>query len=274
VTQDVVRVTPDWLALREPADAAARSRELVDRVQTRLPSDSMTVVHDLGCGSGSMGRWLAPMLTGPQHWVMYDRDADLLRLAGVDMPSVASGGSPITVETRERDITRLDIDDLTGASLITASALLDMFTAEEVERFVATCVGAGCPVLLTLSVVGRVDITPPDPLDTRIADAFNGHQRRTTGGRRLLGPDAAATTVSEFRRLGADVVVKSSPWRLGADDAALTAEWLVGWVGAAVEQQPALGDEADAYLARRLAEAQAGRLEVDVQHDDLLAWPR
>lgn len=274
MTDDVVRVTPDWLALREPADADARSRDLVDRVQALLPSDGMTVVHDLGCGSGSMGRWLAPMLTGPQHWVMYDRDADLLRLADVDMPSVASDGSPITVETRERDITRLDIDDLTGASLITASALLDMFTAEEVERFVARCVRAGCPVLLTLSVVGHVEITPPDPLDTRIADAFNDHQRRTAGGRRLLGPDAAAAAVSTFRRLGAEVEVRSSPWRLGADEAALTAEWLVGWVGAACEQQPDLRDEAGAYLTRRLAEAQAGRLEVDVHHDDLLAWPR
>ena len=28
-----------------------------------------------------MGRWLAPLLPGPQHWVLHDRDADLLAVA-------------------------------------------------------------------------------------------------------------------------------------------------------------------------------------------------
>ena len=68
-----------------------------------------------------------------------------------------------------------------GASLITASALLDMMTADELQRLVASCARAGCPVLITLSVTGRVDLTPADPLDHAIADAFNAHQRRTTG---------------------------------------------------------------------------------------------
>jgi hypothetical protein len=63
--------------------------------------------------------------------------------------------------------------------------------------------------------------------------------------------------------------VRSAPWRLGADDAALTRQWLQGWVGAAREQSPDL--DVDDYLARRLAEAAAGRLRVVVHHDDLLA---
>ncbi len=86
-----VRVSPDWLRLRQPADAAARSRALVRRIRHRLPDRAPTVVHDLGCGSGSMGRWLAPLLPGPQHWVLHDRDADLLDLA-VGRPITCSGG--------------------------------------------------------------------------------------------------------------------------------------------------------------------------------------
>ena len=58
------------------------------------------VVHDLGSGTGSMGRWLAPLLDGPQHWVLHDRDPDLLHVAA-DAPAPASAdGSPVTVETR------------------------------------------------------------------------------------------------------------------------------------------------------------------------------
>jgi hypothetical protein len=58
-------------------------------------------------------------------------------------------------------------------------------------------------------------LTPGDPLDARVAEAFNAHQRRTVGRRRLLGPDAIDAAVAAFGRLGAEVLVRSSPWRLG-----------------------------------------------------------
>ncbi len=50
------------------------------------------------------------------------------------MPAAAADGSPVTVQTREADITRLTAADLAGASLVTASALLDLLTVDEVER--------------------------------------------------------------------------------------------------------------------------------------------
>jgi hypothetical protein len=271
MTADVTRVTPEWLALREPADAAARVPDLVDRVRGRLAGTSRLVIHDLGSGTGSMGRWLAPWLPGPQHWVLYDRDADLLVRAVADLTGTAADGAPVTAETRQRDITRLTPDDLGGASLITASALLDMLTADEVERVVAACAGVGCPTLLTLSVIGRVEFTPADPLDPEIAEAFNAHQRRTTGGRTLLGPDAVDAAVDAFGRRGINCLVRSSPWRLGADQADLTVDWFTGWVRAACEQRPDLARPVAAYASRRLAEAASGRLGVVVHHSDLLA---
>ncbi len=274
MTGEPVRVSPAWLALREPADASARASDLVQHVRRLLPVDSRAVIHDLGCGTGSMGRWLAPRLSWAQHWIMYDRDADLLAHAAADMPGLAANGAAVTVETRQRDITGLGPSDLAGASLITASAVLDMLTADELERFVTACADAGCPALVTISVIGRVDLTPADPLDERIAGAFNTHQRRTTGGRRLLGPDAVGAALHAFTRLGADVLVRPSPWRLGASRAALTAEWFSGWVGAAFEQRPELTAATAGYARRRMAEATAGRLSVTVHHLDLLARPR
>src|SRR5690606_41047922 len=53
---------------------------------------------------------------------------------------------------------RLRPDELEGASLITASALLDMLTADELERLVRSCVTAACPALITLSVIGGVHL--------------------------------------------------------------------------------------------------------------------
>ncbi|SBT43512.1 class I SAM-dependent methyltransferase [Micromonospora narathiwatensis] len=257
----------DWLWLREPADAAARSVDLVDAVRRRLPADRPVVVHDLGSGTGSMARWLAPRLPGPQHWVLHERDPDLLARAAAEWDT--ADGGPVTVATRGSDITRLRAADLADAHLVTASALLDMLTADEVERTVAAC--AGRPTLFALTVVGRVEFTPTDPLDAELTAAFNAHQRRTVDGRTLLGPDAVPATVAAFRHRGVDVQIRSSPWRLGPDQPALTAEWLAGWLDASVEERPDLAGAAGAYRERRLAEAASGRLRVVLHHADLLA---
>ncbi len=267
-TAEAIRVSPDWLDLRERADAAARARPLVDELRRRAPADGRWTIHDLACGSGSLGRWLAPLLPGPQRWVLHDLDADLLALASVDAPA-----ADVTIETRLSDVTRLDREDLAGATLVTASALLDLLTWDELTRLILACAGASCPVLLTLSVTGRVQLLPPDPLDGRIAAAFNAHQRRRTQRGRLLGPEAVEATVEGFRAMGAEVVVHPSPWRLGGAESDLAVEWLTGWLGAACAQEPALAAEVDLYRLRRLREAAAGALSVTVGHADLLVLP-
>jgi hypothetical protein len=267
MSAEAVRVTPEWLVLREPADAAARSTELADRLGRHLATAGRLVIHDLGGGSGAMGRWLAPRLSGPQHWVVHDRDADMLKLAVAGAPGPAAEGDAVTVEARRSDITRLTPQDLDGASLIVASALLDILTAAELARMLVAC--AGCPMLLALTVVGRVTLTPDEPLDAPMSAAFNAHQRRG----RKLGPEAVAVAVDELRGTGAEVLVRPSPWRLDEAHADLAAVWVAGWVAAACEQERALAAEAGAYLDRRLAQAADGELAVTVDHADLLVLP-
>ncbi|HET9517433.1 MAG TPA: class I SAM-dependent methyltransferase, partial [Actinoplanes sp.] len=123
--------SPTWLALREGADADARSVALIDALAG--PAQHR-VIHDLGCGTGSMSRWLAPRLPGPQHWVLHDHDPALLEHAAATMPATAADGAEITVETRQHDITRLTAVDLAGAHLVTCSALLDLLTDGEVDQ--------------------------------------------------------------------------------------------------------------------------------------------
>lgn len=299
---------PDWLALREPADADARSAALAAALRDALPPGPL-LVRDLGCGTGSMSRWLAPLLhrrrddrpaqadrpappdhpahphrsTRPappdlpappdqpaqpdQHWMLHDRDAELLRHAVADLPAGVTG------EAAPGDLTALDATALAGTSLVTASALLDMLTADEIEALADACTGAGVPALLTLSVTGRVRFDPADPLDRELAAAFDDHQRRVTGGRRLLGPDAAAAATDAFTRRGARVRTAETPWQLGPDRPGLLREWLAGWLDAACEQRPELNGPAGAYRDRRDREQAAGTLRVTVGHADLLALP-
>ncbi|GIF07808.1 class I SAM-dependent methyltransferase [Actinoplanes siamensis] len=240
----------DWLGLREPADTDARSLELAG-----LLPRPVKVIRDLGCGTGSLGRWLAPRLPVPQLWILTDRDHDLLEIAADRMPE------GVNVAIDERDVTELTRDDLTGADLVTCSALLDLLTAAEVDRLVEVCAQARANALFTLSVTGRVRFTPADPRDGLIQDAFNEHQRRDA----KLGPDAPDHAAAAFERAGARVVVRDSAWQLGSRRPDLTAQWLRGWVGAAAEQRPDL--RFDDYLAARTADLP----EVTVGHKDVLA---
>lgn len=266
MTAQVIRVSPAWLDLRERADAASRSGDLVALIRRRLPATDEWVIHDLACGSGAMGRWLAPRLPGRKQWILHDRDEELLAVAVADAPGA-------DVETRVTDVTQLGSNGLAGATLITASALLDLLTRDELAALIESCAGAECPVLLTLSVTGHVKLHPADPLDARLAAAFDAHQRRTTARGRLLGPDAVSATVEGFRELGAEVVVAPSPWRLGPAERQLAAAWLAGWIDAACEQTPGLASEAELYRRRRVHQAHAGRLGVTVGHADLLVLP-
>jgi Methyltransferase domain len=269
------RAGSEWLALREPVDADARAVELVDLL---LPSIRPAAaagarqgleIHDLGAGTGSMTRWLADRLPSPQRWVLHDRDADLLVRA-----REAGSVSGVAIETRPGDVTRLPAAELASADLVTGSALLDMLTSQELDRLVQTCVRARCPVLLTLSVVGRVDLAPRERDDEVFMTAFNAHQRRATAHGPLLGPDASRVAAQAFAGLGLEVTVRSSPWRLGAAQTGLATAWLAGWVAAAVAQSPSLSGRARAYLHRRTAQLAQGALSITVQHQDLLALPR
>lgn len=264
--------TAPWLALRAPADAAARSEALAAAFAALLP-DGPVELHDVGAGTGGMTRWLAPRLGGPQQWVLHDGDVGILE--HLDLRSVVDdAGRPVAARTVVGHLGELGTQAFRGAAGVTASALLDVLTREEAERIVAACLDARVPALFALSVTGEVVLGPADAADAALGEAFNDHQRRDAGGRRMLGPDALTVLAALFADAGWHVRRAFTPWRLGAADAALIGEWLDGWVGAAVEQRPGLAAEAGAYLTRRRAQLAAGALQVVVHHEDVLAWPR
>ncbi|MCO1654428.1 class I SAM-dependent methyltransferase [Pseudonocardia humida] len=266
---------PGWLAAREPADHAARAADLAAELAGALrAAGGELVVHDLGSGTGSLARWLAPRLPGPQRWVLHDRDPRLLQLARRRTAELTDAdGGAVRVDTATGDLTALRAADLAGASAVTASALLDLLTAAEVDALAAACAGAGCPVLWTLSVTGDVRIDPPDPLDDAVTAAFNAHQRRPGPGGALLGPDAADATARALRRHGMVVREAETPWRLDAGHPEMLDEWLRGRAAAAVEQEPGLAAEARRWLADRLAAVADRGLTALVSHRDLLAVP-
>lgn len=263
----------DWLTLREPADHAARAEALVSTLAARLavPGASTRAV-DLAGGTGSNVRYLRSRLTTLTSWTLVDHDPALLAEAARRLaPSFETPGH--TFATCQADLNDLAALPIDGAALVTASALLDLVSADWMRAFARRCREAGVHVLCTLSYDGRLTCDPADALDARVRELVNSHQRSDKGFGPALGPDATDAAAAAFRAEGFDVTVAPSDWVLDATQTELQRQLIAGWAGAA---RDIASDEAAAIAAwrdRRLAAVDAGTSRVRVGHGDLLAIP-
>jgi hypothetical protein len=255
----------EWLALREPADAAARAQALL--APLRHTTAGTRRIVDLATGTGANIRYLAPRLDGAQSWLAIDCDPRLLAAVERDTRPPHVG-----VETRVLDLgAGLDAGLLAGCRLVTASALLDLVSQAWIERLARACAGAGADALFALTYDGRIEWSPSDPDDALVRTLVNRHQRRDKGFGPALGPDATASAAACFRAQGYEARVEPSDWRLGADAGALQDALIEGWRTAAAEVEPAAAGALDAWAARRRARLAAGASRLVVGHADLLA---
>jgi len=257
-----------WLDLREPVDHRSRSAELLAPLRAWWDRASGHEVLDLGCGTGSNLRYLAPHLPDAVRWTLIDHDAALL--SRLTAPAGAS-----TLRAIRRNLATWDFAEVGGAQLVTASALLDLVSARWLVAFVNACVGARAAALFALTYDGRIEWSDTDGDDLLVRDAVNAHQRRDKGFGPALGPTASAVVERLFRARGYDVRVRPSDWVLGPADAALADALIEGWARAAVEQRPEHAERVRAWAARRVAEhaAVSTKLDLRVGHQDLLALP-
>lgn len=265
----------DWLALREPADHAARSTALVDSAVAWLKQRhrSPLVVADIGAGTGSNWRYLSRALAGgglaPMQWHLFEQDAELL--------SDVSGA--------EVHIGRLEAHNLDHRlprplNLLTASALIDLVARDWLDAFADAAANRGAAVLVVLSYAGRFRLTPSHQADDDLRRWVNEHQHGNKGSGAACGPEASGILAEALADRGYAVQCQPSPWRLGARHRALQKALMTGWVDAARERVTAQagnhgqsGEWLDQWLAQRLLEADQGRLTIEVEHTDLLGLP-
>lgn len=261
----------DWLTLREPADHVARVEALVATLATRLdvPGASTRGV-DLAAGTGSNVRYLLPRLPPLTQWTVVDHDPVLLAEATRRLTAHphASGRTFAAAQADLNDLAALPID---GAALVTASALLDLVSADWMRAFARRCREAGVHVLCTLTYDGRIECDPPDALDGWVRDQVNAHQRTDKGFGPALGPDATDAAAAAFRAEGFEVSTAASDWVLDASQAELQRQLIAGWAGAARDIAPGEAAAIDGWRDRRLAAVADGTSRVRVGHHDLLA---
>jgi hypothetical protein len=259
-----------WLALRESADIAARSAALTQAIAARLPHHRPLGILDLGSGTGSNVRYLSSRLPVPQHWLVVDRDPNLL----------AQGPAPSAtcdIETLCRNLG--GPDDLAdpvlfaGRHLVTASALLDLVSDQWLRVLAGRCRTSGAAALFTLNYNGRSRCTPAEAEDDLVRDCMNRHQRTNDKGfGRAAGPDAVDCAERWFAASGYQVRREASDWNLAPEQGELQQQLIEGWAQAAEEIAPEQTPMIRDWLARRLGHVAAGRSHVIVGHEDLAAW--
>jgi len=270
----------------------------------RAPAQGRTCgVIDLGCGTGANLRALAPRLGGAQRWTLVDHDRALLdampqavgdwaraggqRVHGsgghffLDGDAAQLGGSAMqaAVEPLNVDIARgLDALPFEFARLVTCSALLDLVSESWLAALVDRCRAHGVALLCALSVDGRVEWSPRDPLDDAVHALFTAHQAGDKGfGGAALGSAALPRAAALLRSAGYRVSEARSDWEIdaarGANDMAMLRAMVDGIAAAAGEQSPSARESVvGTWQARRHAAIAGSRLVVG--HCDLLALPQ
>jgi len=263
----------DWLDLREDADRRARNAALREQALGWLEDSRCAapgpVVVDLGAGTGSTLRALAPAGQFPPTWRLVDHDHALLAEAR------RRHGSTQQLETCAVDLSDFGKLPLDGARLVTASALFDLVSADFIEALAKAlqtqCQRSPVGIYAALNYDGSTHWTPAHPLDDIVLHAFNQDQRQDKGFGPALGPEAGNVMHSLFTQAGFEVYSASSPWVLEGSDQRLVAELIAGIAGA-VAGSPGLDASAlHEWVRFRQSKVTSGTCIVG--HTDLLALP-
>lgn len=257
-----------WLALREPFDAAARDRPLVEELAGWAVARGPLAIVDLGSGTGSNLRWLAPRLPVPQSWRLVERDPALVLAGSAALPDEPAWDYVVADLSYGLDAL---VDDAT--SLVTASALIDLVSAEWLDGLARLVVDRRCALLIVLTYDGRLEMTPGHPLDATVHGLIDAHQRTDKGFGPALGPDAVGHLAARLAAAGGVLATAPSDWVLGEGDQAIQVELLRGYTAAARELAPERAAEIGAWHDARLGHVLAGRSRMTVGHMDLLWLP-
>jgi len=274
-----------WLALREPADHRARDIALQSIVihdlerLARMRAGSLKLV-DLGSGSGSNLRALAPLLPEHQYWTLVDYDPALLEAARAACVAwadqvVANDVSLKLIKNSKHVTISFRCEDLSSnveavlaepADLITAAAFFDLVAVDWLERF---CGLLSTPLYTVLTYNGIENWTPPEPSDAAMLKAFHAHQQTDKGFGAAAGPTAAGVMEKLLHARGFVVSSASSPWKLDTNDHALIEQLATGSAGAVRDTGLVSQQEVESWQRSR---SQASTCEIG--HTDLYARPR
>jgi SAM-dependent methyltransferase len=288
--------TSEWLALREPVDHRSRNKKLLASVTNYL--DQIASIHasaihivDLGCGSGSNLRALAPAFHDVQEWTLVDSDPALLHAAQTELlewcdDSIviqndlhASGHGSLTqslvlIKNKKKINVNFQCADLSKdvhlpimatADLVTAAAFFDLTSEIWLQQFCATL---RKPLYATLSYNGSENWHPEGPSDASVLKAFHLHQTTDKGFGAAVGPNAAKLLIKLLTDRAYRVFVADSPWVMDELDRPLIEQLASGTATAVKETALLPAETVDQWL-----QSKRNAIKCVIGHTDIFACP-
>lgn len=256
-----------WLDLREPADISGRDKDLAQKALAVLRDEHRALAPrlavDLGAGTGSTLRALLDLGGDDILWRLVDLDGALLDEA------LLRHGQDFVIEDHQSDLSVVEELPLSGARLVTASALFDLVSQEFLDRLCDRIAAQGTGLYAALNYDGNTAWQPTHPLDGQVLDAFNRDQRRDKGFGEALGPYATRALQLALEPRGYVVQIANSPWRLDGSNAELVTALINGITEAVIETIDK--EPLEQWRKFRLEHAHSGSCIVG--HTDLLALP-
>jgi hypothetical protein len=285
----------EWLSLREPVDHRSRNQDLQAQVLNYLAQiktihpDSVHLT-DLGSGTGSNLRALAPHLNAIQHWTLVDHDPVLLQTARNTLIAWADSElntrlpeSSITTSTPIQPLSILKQNktiavefkcvDLYNdyqavldapADLITAAAFFDLVAEPWLTKF---CADLSKPLYTVLTYDGVEQWLPPETIDADILKAFHQHQRTDKGFGSAAGPAATECLQSLLKSHQFTTVSAPSPWILDRHDQSLIKHLASGTAGAVREI-----NTISSALVNQWEQSRQQASSCEIGHMDLFAY--
>ena len=263
----------EWLNLREASDHKARDRHLLKTAANWLNDlkSKDKVIVDLGSGTGSTIRGLQRYTTlAPSiQWRLVDNDPELLAEA------VHRHSEEYSIESFLVDLSATQKLPLESASLITASALLDLVSSNFIRDLCQLIKekNEGRPLgfYSALNYDGCIKWTPFHPLDAAILMNFNTDQRRDKGFGPALGPDATDFLKTQFHSTKFQCLSAKSPWLLGSADYLLTESLINGISGVAIQTGGLTNSDIQDWKTIRIENVRTGTCFLG--HTDILVLP-
>lgn len=288
----------DWLALREPVDHRSRNLTLQNQVidflnQTTPVVPGLLHITDLGSGTGSNLRALAPHFGAMQCWTLVDYDPALLHSARTTLLAWADSVLDSTIANSMRSgfiftnsvqplvITKNMktiaiqfrcvnlLDDYKSvlsepADLITAAAFFDLVAEAWLARF---CAALTKPLYTVLTYDGTETWSPPNAIDADVLHAFHAHQSTDKGFGAALGPRSSDRLQTLLQSQGFITASAPSPWVMDFHDRGLIEQLATGTARAVRE----MGTLENAAI-NQWEQGRRHASQCEIGHTDLFAY--
>jgi len=255
-----------WLDLREAYDRRALNTDVLNVILRWSASHGKSLrIVDLGCGTGAAYRHLQSFLPAGSHWTAVDGDHNLL-----DHAVARTGATPLRCNLA----TGLSFIPFNGFDLATASAFIDLVSANWLDRFIDLIVKNNCAVWLPMTATVVRNWEPVLENDEKLVRLFNGHMQSDKGFGPALGGDAAEYAEKKLNEAGYKVIAGDSDWVLDQRSADLQLALLHGYREAILEIDESHASWLNAWTEQRREAIDSHRSTHRVGHRDIFATPR